>query len=189
MLRHIRRLYTSLSATSGSLVLSKESVPYSRILEIEAAAYPEDLQTLQDCESWEDIADQCDVNYRDLVLVGGESWYGLICLHRYEGFMAAEFADLAKVPGSPRLDWILIGRAILSLQIDGIGMAMREDTSYQVLGRYIANGALRLLGLEVKIFENDLELREGERFFPVCIYRAAKRAEAENIAAQLMGDL
>lgn len=63
------------------------------IVNLESTVYPEAMQQMQACEDWEDIADYCEVDSADDLLVLGEPgrWYCLVARQDDE----VEFVDIA----------------------------------------------------------------------------------------------
>ena len=133
------------------------------IQRIEAAAYPEEMQEMQWAESWEDLADYAEVPLSRLVVLSdGESWYALIAKHRLG---RAEFVDLAKVPGSPMLDWVFLLTKLRELGVKKVFGDMRDDTSFR---RFKAQLEL-FSSLGVKMTKDEPYERDGEVFHDVVI--------------------
>jgi hypothetical protein len=114
--------------------MRKPQVSLTCILSIEASAYPRHMRSMQDCESWADIADYCDCDLSRLVVMGVEGhWYALLALHRRG---RAEVVDLAKMPGTGSVPWHRILGDLLSLGIRQIDLDAREGTSYELILRH-----------------------------------------------------
>jgi hypothetical protein len=122
------------------------------IIEIERQAYPKHIQQLQDAEDWEDVADYCEVGLEDLIVFSdGQNWYALVAKHNSN----AEFVDLAKIPGSPIIDWSFIVDSLRNIGIKKI-IADARAPSYRKLMR-----VFKLLGLKIikdkKYYDEDFE--------------------------------
>lgn len=177
------RLRDLIAGKDLSLPMNEETLHH--IISIEEEAYPEHLVAMDECEDWEDIADYCDVEEGDLHIIGGENWYGLLAFHRHQGCKLANFVDLAKRPGSEKLDWLQIGRYLISLNLDGVGMEMRESTSWKKFQR-VGGTILRAFGMEMEVI--DTEDREGETFYSVGLYKRSKKEEVLSAAREILGD-
>lgn len=97
------------------------------IRNIEAAAYPRHMQSLQDCESWRDVEDYAEVGRGRLVVLGNKDWY---CLLAIKG-RKAEAVDLAKRPGSGPVPWEEILAAVGREGIREVTADMRASTSWK----------------------------------------------------------
>lgn len=114
------------------------------IVMIEGQAYSYEFQQMQDCEDWEDIADYCEVNLDKLIVIGEAGhWYGLIALDKWG---TAEFVDIAKIPGSPKIPKLKILKKLRDSGIKQVRSDLRECTSYKVLKLM----PLFLLGIKIK---------------------------------------
>jgi len=135
-----------------------QQLALDRLLEIEREAYPWQLQEMQHAEDWQDIADYSEVPLRRLVVLSdGETWYAIIALHRLG---SAEFVDLAKIPGTPMLDWVYLLTALRELGIKKVFGDMREDTSYRRFKQQLEQAAF----LGVQLVEAEPYERDGEMF-------------------------
>jgi len=131
------------------------TISVEEVVRIESLAYPEQFQQMDDCEDWEDIADYCDVEEEDLLVLGEEGhWYALIA--RHEDNMA-EFVDIAKIPNSPKVPKRKILKQLREAGIKYIGAELRECTSYRVLKLM----PLFLLGIRImedeRYYDEDFE--------------------------------
>ena len=54
----------------------------NKIKEIEASAYPEHMQMLQECYSMEDIADYCECSVSQLHILQKDNFYVLVANHK-----------------------------------------------------------------------------------------------------------
>jgi len=133
-------------------------IELDEILRIEREAYPEQMQEMQWAESWEDIADYAEVSLsRLIVLSDGKTWYALIAKHRLG---RAEFVDLAKIPGSPMIDWVFLLTKLRQLGIKRIFGDMRDNTSFRRFKQQ-----LKLFNsLGVKMIKDEPYERDGEIF-------------------------
>jgi hypothetical protein len=114
------------------------------IITIESAAYPEDFVMMDDYESWEDVADYCEVEVENLIVIGEPGWwYGLIAVHEEK---TAEFVDLVKMPGSNKIPKLYILKKLREFGIKYIYADLRECTSYKVLKRL----PLFVLGIHIR---------------------------------------
>jgi hypothetical protein len=133
------------------------------ILRIEREAYPEEMQEMQWAESWEDIADYAEVPLSRLVVLSdGESWYALIAKHRLG---RAEFVDLAKVPGTPMLDWVFLVNKLREMGVKKVFGDMRDDTSFRRFKQQLE----LFSSLGVKMTKDEPYERDGEVFHDVVI--------------------
>jgi len=133
------------------------------ILRIEREAYPDQMQEMQWAKSWEDVADYADVPLNRLVVLSdGESWYALIAKHRLG---RAEFVDLAKVPGSPMLDWVFLLTKLREMGIKKVFGDMRDDTSF----RRFKDQLELFSSLGVKMTKDEPYERDGEVFHDVVV--------------------
>lgn len=104
------------------------------ILNIERQAYPSSFWQMQDCEDWEDIANYCEVNRKKLVVLGEKSkWYALVAKHKKS---SAEFVDIAKVPGAPRIPWEDVLKELKRRGIKRVSADLRDKTSYKVISKF-----------------------------------------------------
>lgn len=114
------------------------------IVMIESQAYPYEFQHMQDCEDWEDVADYCEVSEDKLIVIGETGhWYGLIALNNWG---TAEFVDIAKIPGSPKIPRLQILKQLRDAGIKHVKGELRECTSYRILKLM----PLFLLGIKIK---------------------------------------
>lgn len=126
------------------------------IVRIESLAYPEQFRQMEDCEDWEDIADYCEVEEEDLIVLGEEGhWYALIAKDKDD---TAEFVDIAKVPNSPKVPKRKILKQLREAGIKYIEGELRECTSYRVLKLM----PLFLLGIKIKEDERYYDEEFGE---------------------------
>lgn len=126
------------------------------IIRIESAAYPEDFVYMDDFEDWEDVADYCEVDIEDVIVIGEPGWwYGLIACHE-EG--CAEFVDIAKMPGSKKIPKLSILKKLRESGVKYIYADLRECTSYKVLKRM----PLFLLGINIRHEKRHFNEEYGE---------------------------
>ncbi len=124
------------------------------ILKIEASAYPEYMQQLQECSSFREVAEYSECSLDRLVILGQEDhWYAIIALHK-KG--KAEFVDLAKMPNSPVVPWGEIVSRLHNLGIRKLSLDARESTSYKVIIRSLS--LFRATILKDEIWDWDGEL-------------------------------
>lgn len=64
-----------------------------KIKSIERTAYPFEMQQLQDCESWEEVAEYCEVPLKNLLVYTDNSMYMLIGEHEHY----IEVVDMASI--------------------------------------------------------------------------------------------
>lgn len=132
-------------------------ITLDQLLEIEREAYPPQMREMQHAEDWEDIADYSEVPLNRLVVLSdGETWYAIIGLRRG----SAEFVDLAKIPGTPMLDWIQLLGELRALGVKQLFGDMREDTSYRRFRQQLARFERR----GVKMLKDEPYERGGEIF-------------------------
>jgi hypothetical protein len=133
------------------------------ILRIEREAYPDQMQEMQWAESWEDVADYADVPLNRLVVLSdGKTWYALIAKHRLG---RAEFVDLAKVPGTPMLDWVFLVTKLREMGVKKVFGDMRDDTSF----RRFKDQLELFSSLGVKMTKDEPYERDGEVFHDVVV--------------------
>jgi hypothetical protein len=133
------------------------------ILRIEREAYPDQMQEMQWAESWEDVAEYAEVPLSQLVVLSdGETWYALIAKHRLG---LAEFVDLAKVPGSPMIDWVFLLNKLRELGVKKVFGDMRDDTSFRRFKEQLD----LFSSLRVKMTKDEPYERDGEVFHDVVI--------------------
>jgi hypothetical protein len=100
------------------------------LLRIERKAYPYHMQQMQDCCSWEDLADYAECDEEDLVILGQPGrWYAIIALHGDE----AEAVDLAKIPGTATVPWRSLAVEIRRRGIRRLRLDARASTSYAII--------------------------------------------------------
>lgn len=122
------------------------------IIEIERQAYPEHIQQLQDVEDWEDVADYCEVDLEDLIVLSdGKNWYALVAQQNSH----VEFVDLAKIPGSPIIDWYFIINNLRSIGIKTV-VADARAPSYKKLMRVFKSLGLKIIK-DKEYYDEDFE--------------------------------
>jgi hypothetical protein len=122
------------------------------IIKIERQAYPKHIQQLQEVEDWEDVANYCDVDLDDLVVFSdGKNWYALIAQHN----STAEFVDLAKIPGSPIINWSFIIDNLRNIGIKTIEADARAP-SYKKFKRIFKYLGLKIIK-DKKYYDDDFE--------------------------------
>jgi len=92
---------------------------------------------LQDAENWEDVADYAETSLKNLLILSdGRTWYAIIAKHRFP--LASEFVDLAKIPGTPELDWQKILAFLRLKKIKKFSADLRTSTSYRKLKWFLS---------------------------------------------------
>jgi hypothetical protein len=152
---------------------TQHPIALQRVLEIERAAYPEYFQHMQEYESWDEVA-ECYAQVRPqdlLVLSDGESWYLIAACY---GYGRAYIMDRAKMPGSPKMDWIAIYEELIARGIRRISGDMRETTSYK---RFQALREELETKLNMQLVHERSFTQNGETMHAVEIYFAPQRTE------------
>lgn len=143
-----------------------------RIKKIEAAAYPRGLREISYCNTWQDVAEYCEVELDDLIVVVEATWYCLVAVHP-RGL--AEWIDLARIPGSPRLeiqDW----RRLLGILDQHEIQILRADCRAKTSLKRIQQLADLITALGWTVTEGKKETRSGETFVEITAIRAPKFA-------------
>ena len=103
------------------------------ILRTERKAYPSQFWMMQDCLSKSDIAEYCECQEKDLLILGNKTWYALLAKER-QG--KAEFVDLAKQPSLKFLPWVEILESLKGQGIKEIRADLRTSTSFKILKHF-----------------------------------------------------
>lgn len=105
-------------------------IPLEELLSIERAAYPDHMREMQDCVSWQDVAEYACPDGEELVVLGKPGrWYAILAVRGDE----AEAVDIAKVPGTATVPWRTLAAEIRRRGIRRIALDARKATSYTVL--------------------------------------------------------
>lgn len=112
---------------------------------IESKAYPAFMCSMEGVETWEDIADYCEVGEKRLKVYGKPGhWYALATVHKKKVYIA----DLACVPGKVPPIWTII-RTLLGLANGRpIYCEARGSTSYPLLERLAKRGRIKCTVLD-----------------------------------------
>lgn len=109
------------------------------IVALEGTCYPEHMQSMQDCEDWEDIACYCEVEDEDDLLVLGVPgrWYVLVARQGDQ----VEFVDIAAHAAVPPMFRIL--RAVRDFAAGlPVYCDARHSTSWRLLDRLARKGRI-----------------------------------------------
>ena len=96
---------------------------------IEALAYSSHMQQMQDCDTWQDVAEYAECRLRNLHIWGSDTWYCIVAVHKRH----VEIVDVAKIPESIRVPWRHILSRLRKFGISHITCDMRESTSYRLV--------------------------------------------------------
>jgi len=147
--------------------LALSEIDAEAILDIESAAYPEELRTLAGLGSVEDLASYCEAPVEQVLVIGDlVNWYGLVSVHGER----AEFVDLAKRPGSARLDPVALVRAVG--EITG-AVTITADARAATSLRRLRDVATDLAACGWIVAEGAVEDRDGHEFREVELRRVA----------------
>lgn len=127
-----------------------QTLTISRISQVEAAAYPEFMCSLQDAASLEDVADYCECRPEQVYILSEETYYLLASEKR-----VVEVADVACLPNTtfpifsvePILRKRWAGKKIVA--------DLREATSYRILP-YLLRKGWKLLRDKPWAWENEV---------------------------------
>lgn len=98
-----------------------------KIKSIERNAYPLEMQQLQDCTSWEDVAEYCEVPLNDLLVYTEANMYILIGEHR-SFIEVVDMASVGRFNIFKALNFIASSAKGRTIKLDA-----REGTSYPLI--------------------------------------------------------
>ena len=111
----------------------------NKIKQIEASAYPEYMQMLQECYTLEDIADYCECSVKQLHILQKDNFYVLVASHK-------RYVEI--------VDWAAAGRCVEPFVVfkfikniakgKTIKLDAREGTSYPFIKEMEKRGLIKI---------------------------------------------
>ena len=112
-----------------------------RIRSIERAAYPPHMRQMQDCRSWKDLAEYCEVSLDKVTVVLEKDYYLILA----ENGSEVEIVDLASKNGiSPGTLMGLFRKILVSLSGKSVICDARAGTSLKVLHALSRAGKIKI---------------------------------------------